>query len=156
MNADNNGMGCGSVNQDQEGEEEVFPQHSSIQSTGFRSLNEGDRVELEIAAGPKGLESGDVVKTESNRPGLRPYHREPGPAMNAGLIRFLDPLTRQWSGRNARWGFRRAAFGPPTGPDPRRSRSVPLSEPDIRPGRACTRLPWPPSIRNNMSPKTGR
>jgi CspA family cold shock protein len=42
--------------------EDVFVHHSAIQSTGFRSLNEGDRIEFEVARGPKGLQAQNVVK----------------------------------------------------------------------------------------------
>jgi len=40
----------------------VFVHHSAIQATGFKSLNEGDKVEFTVAKGPKGLQAQDVVK----------------------------------------------------------------------------------------------
>jgi len=41
---------------------DVFVHHSSIQGSGFKSLNEGDEVEFEVAQGPKGLQAKNVVK----------------------------------------------------------------------------------------------
>jgi CspA family cold shock protein len=42
--------------------DDVFVHHSAIQATGFKSLNEGDRIEFEVARGPKGLQAQNVVK----------------------------------------------------------------------------------------------
>ena len=44
-----------------EGGEDVFVHFSAIQSQGYRSLNEGQRVEFTIERGPKGLQASDVV-----------------------------------------------------------------------------------------------
>ena len=42
--------------------EDVFVHHSAIQSSsGFKSLNEGDQIEFEVAKGPKGLQAQNVV-----------------------------------------------------------------------------------------------
>lgn len=48
----------------QEGGEDVFVHHSEIQSDGFRTLSEGERVSFEIASGPKGLQAIRVVRSE--------------------------------------------------------------------------------------------
>ena len=42
--------------------EDVFVHHKSIQGQGFRSLDEGDKVEFEITEGPKGLQASNVNK----------------------------------------------------------------------------------------------
>jgi CspA family cold shock protein len=39
---------------------EVFVHHTAIQSTGFRTLEEGQRVEFEVTSGPKGLKAENV------------------------------------------------------------------------------------------------
>lgn len=44
-----------------EGGEDLFVHYSAIQSGGFRTLEEGQRVEFSIARGPKGLQATDVV-----------------------------------------------------------------------------------------------
>jgi CspA family cold shock protein len=44
-----------------EGGDDVFVHHTAIQTEGYRSLNEGQRVEFAIEHGPKGLQAKDVV-----------------------------------------------------------------------------------------------
>ncbi len=46
-----------------EGGDDVFVHFSAIQGDGFRNLEEGQRVELTIEQGPKGLQASDVVVT---------------------------------------------------------------------------------------------
>ena len=43
-----------------EGGDDVFVHYSNIQGNGYRSLNEGDRVEFDIAPGRKGEEAQNV------------------------------------------------------------------------------------------------
>jgi CspA family cold shock protein len=45
-----------------EGGPDVFVHYSGIQSSGFKTLAEGDKVEFEIVEGPKGPQAGNVVK----------------------------------------------------------------------------------------------
>jgi CspA family cold shock protein len=42
--------------------DDVFVHHSAIQGSGFKSLNEGDSIEFDVAKGPKGLQAQNVVK----------------------------------------------------------------------------------------------
>ena len=42
---------------------DVFVHHTAIESEGFRSLNEGDRVEFELVEGPKGLQANNVRRS---------------------------------------------------------------------------------------------
>jgi CspA family cold shock protein len=45
-----------------DGQGEVFVHHSAIQAEGFKTLNEGDRVELEVVQGQKGPAAENVRK----------------------------------------------------------------------------------------------
>ncbi len=44
-----------------EGGDDVFVHYSAIQSDGFRTLEEGQRVEFEIVEGQRGLQAANVV-----------------------------------------------------------------------------------------------
>ena len=56
----NDKKGFGFISQD-EGDD-VFVHHTSIQSEGFRSLAEGDKVEFELVEDQKGFKASNVVK----------------------------------------------------------------------------------------------
>ncbi len=56
----NDAKGYGFISQ--EGGEDVFVHHTAIQMDGFRTLKEGERVEFEVAQGPKGLQAANVRK----------------------------------------------------------------------------------------------
>lgn len=56
----NDSKGFGWINR--VGEEQVFVHHTSIQTEGYRSLSEGDRVEFEIKKGTMGLQAVNVRK----------------------------------------------------------------------------------------------
>ena len=55
----NAGKGYGFI--EQEDGEDVFVHYSALQSDGFRSLAEGQRVEFSVEQGPKGLQASNVV-----------------------------------------------------------------------------------------------
>ncbi|MBI4545217.1 MAG: cold-shock protein [Gemmatimonadetes bacterium] len=44
---------------------DVFVHHSAIQGAGFKTLNEGERVEFEVIEEPKGLKAQNVVRLEA-------------------------------------------------------------------------------------------
>lgn len=51
--------GFGFITQD-DGSPDVFVHHSVIDGTGYRNLEEGQRVEFETTQGPKGLQASAV------------------------------------------------------------------------------------------------
>ena len=44
----------------EDGSADVFAHFSAINSSGFRSLNEGDRVSFDTQQGPKGLQAANI------------------------------------------------------------------------------------------------
>ena len=55
----NNGKGFGFIAR--EGGEDVFVHFSAIKADGYRSLQEGQKVEFTVEKGPKGLQAADVT-----------------------------------------------------------------------------------------------
>jgi cold shock protein len=55
----NDAKGFGFITQEGGGED-LFCHHTAIQTEGFRSLSEGQRVEFDVARGPKGLQAQNV------------------------------------------------------------------------------------------------
>ena len=56
----NDSKGFGFITPD-EGGEDLFAHFSAIQSDGYRSLEEGSKVEFEVTKGPKGLQAANVT-----------------------------------------------------------------------------------------------
>ncbi len=57
----NNEKGYGFATPD-DGSKDVFVHYSAIQTEGYRSLNEGDRIEFGIEMGDKGPKAVEVTK----------------------------------------------------------------------------------------------
>ena len=56
----NNGKGYGFI--EREGGDDVFVHYSEISGDGFKSLDEGQKVEFTVADGDKGLQAISVAK----------------------------------------------------------------------------------------------
>ncbi len=54
----NDAKGFGFISRDSG--DDVFVHHSAIQSNGFRTLQEGQRVQFNVTKGPKGLQADSV------------------------------------------------------------------------------------------------
>jgi CspA family cold shock protein len=54
-----------------DGSEDVFVHHSAISGSGFKSLEEGEKVTYEVTQGRKGLQAANVSIGGSSRPDIR-------------------------------------------------------------------------------------
>lgn len=59
----NNAKGYGFIEREDGGD--VFVHYSAIKADGYKTLNQGDRVEFEVAEGQKGPQASNVVKIVS-------------------------------------------------------------------------------------------
>ena len=55
----NDAKGFGFITPD-DGGKDLFAHHTAIQSSGFRSLKEGQAVEFEVKQGPKGMQASAI------------------------------------------------------------------------------------------------
>ncbi|MGD2206783.1 MAG: cold-shock protein [Anaerolineae bacterium] len=62
----NDSKGYGFI--EREGAEDVFVHYTAIQMPGFKSLQEGQRVEFSVEQGPKGLQAVNVQPQEPRSP----------------------------------------------------------------------------------------
>jgi CspA family cold shock protein len=58
-----NSKGYGFISPD-EGGEDVFAHFSAIQMDGYKTLNEGQKVQFEVTEGPKGLQAANIKAAE--------------------------------------------------------------------------------------------
>jgi cold shock protein len=58
----NNAKGYGFISR--ESGEDVFVHYKSVVGDGYKTLNEGDKVQFEVEKGPKGLQAANVSKVQ--------------------------------------------------------------------------------------------
>ena len=61
----NDAKGFGFI-EPEDGGEDVFVHFSAVQSEGFKTLREGQKVEFEVVDGPKGLQAANVTVPEAH------------------------------------------------------------------------------------------
>ena len=84
----------------EDGNEDVFVHHSGVAGTGFKSLNEGEKVTYELTRGKKGMQAVNISKSSisSGNRGTD-YLRVPQEVEAAGrvLVEYFDPDDLYWA-----------------------------------------------------------
>jgi CspA family cold shock protein len=100
----NDEKGYGFISPD-DGREDLFVHHTGIAGSGFKSLDEGEKVAYEVARDKKGLQAVNVSKG-SNRPNIGSTDdlRIPLEVEAAGrvLVEYFDPEDLYWAMVDAR------------------------------------------------------
>ena len=63
----NENKGYGFILQDVDGGRDVFVHYSEIRQEGYRTLNEGEVVEFELAESPKGPQAKEVIRGDAKK-----------------------------------------------------------------------------------------
>jgi CspA family cold shock protein len=101
----NDEKGYGFISPD-DGGEDLFVHHSRIAGSGFKSLDEGEKVAYEVARDKKGLQAVNVSTKGSNRQDIRSTEdlQVPLEVEDAGrvLAEHFDPEDLYWAMVDAR------------------------------------------------------
>ncbi len=76
-----------------EGGEDLFVHHTGIAGSGFKSLEEGEKVTYEVARGKKGMQAQNVSKVAGGEPGMSRDLTVPAEVGAAArvLVEHFDP-----------------------------------------------------------------
>ena len=92
----NEEKGFGFIKPDDDDGEDLFVHHTGIAGSGFKSLEEGEKVTYEVTQGRKGLQAVSVSKRSARRPNIRGTEEELRVPLEVGaagrvLAEHFDP-----------------------------------------------------------------